>query len=50
MAAKGFQYDFFTQDWSITCGACGTPLDAPKKDIMYLVHRYHTKNECHGGW
>ena len=45
-----FKYDFFAGDWSANCGACGVALDAPKRDIMYLVYTYHTRNECLGGW
>jgi hypothetical protein len=46
----GFQHNFFTGEWNINCGTCDEPLDAPSKSMMYLIYKYHTKNECLGGW
>ena len=48
--SKGFQYDFFTGDWTHTCGACKETLDAATKTMMSLIFKYHTKKECLGGW
>jgi hypothetical protein len=48
--AKGFQYDYFGQEWSVLCTTCNTILYAPNKYDMLRTHRYHTRNECLGGW
>ena len=48
---KGFQYDFFAEEWSHTCKACGTELYAPTKLHMQGNLWIHThSNDCLGGW
>jgi len=48
---KGFQYDFFAEEWSFNCGACGTDLYAPTKKHMEGNFWLHThSNDCIGGW
>lgn len=48
---KGFQYDFFAQEWSHECGACGAELYAPtKKHLEGNFWRHTHSNSCLGGW
>lgn len=48
---KGFQYDFFAEEWSYTCRACNTDLYAPTKKHMEGNVWLHTHSkECLGGW
>ena len=45
------KYDFFGQEWSGKCGACGTELYAPTKGEYIVQFSYHThSDECLGGW
>ena len=46
----GYQYDFFAQEWSFKCGACGEMLYAPTKKEMWGNHWIHTHKTCLGGW
>jgi hypothetical protein len=48
---KGFQYDFFAEEWSYECGACGEELYAPTKKHLEGNFWIHThSNNCIGGW
>ena len=48
---KGFQYDFFAEEWSYECGACGKELYAPTKKHLEGNFWIHThSNNCIGGW
>ena len=49
-SVKGYQYDYFAQEWTILCLACNTDLYSPTKYDMIKTHLYHTRNECLGGW
>jgi len=49
--SRGFQYDFFAQEWSHECGACGEELYAPTKKHLEGNFWIHThSNNCIGGW
>ena len=49
--SKGFQYDFFAQEWSHTCGACGYELFTPTKADMQYNYWTHTRSDqCLGGY
>jgi hypothetical protein len=48
---KGFQFDFFAEEWSHTCGACGEELYAPTRKHLEGNFWIHThSNNCLGGW
>jgi hypothetical protein len=48
---RGFQYDFFAEEWSYECGACGQELYAPTKKHMEGNFWIHThSSDCIGGW
>lgn len=48
---RGFQYDFFAEEWSFDCGACGEKLYAPTKKHMEGNFWIHThSDDCLGGW
>jgi hypothetical protein len=47
---RGFQHDYFTGEWTHTCASCSEALSAATRTMMGLIHKYHTKNECLGGW
>ena len=47
---KGMMYDFFGQEWSLTCYACDEKLYAPNKKDMIKNRLYHTRNICLGGY
>lgn len=47
---RGYQRDFFTLEWTIDCKACGEPMDSTSRSLLALIYKYHTKNECLGGW
>ena len=49
-AQSGYMYDYFAQEWYVTCLACSTELFGPNKYEMLKIHLYHTRNECLGGW
>ena len=48
--SNGWQYDFFAGEWTVTCSTCREPLEGGTKTMLALIHKYHTKNECLGGW
>lgn len=51
--SKGFQYDFYAEEWSYECGACGTAFYAPtKNDMKYIWNRHIdiSRDDCLGGW
>jgi hypothetical protein len=44
-------YDFFAEEWSGSCGACGTELFAPTKGEYLMSFSIHTHSDkCLGGW
>ena len=44
-------YDFFGQEWSGECGACGTELYAPSKSAYLIQYSLHTHSDkCLGGY
>ena len=44
-------YDFFADEWSGGCGACGTELFAPTKSEYIMQFSIHTHSkDCLGGW
>lgn len=45
-----YQYDFFAQEWSYLCRACGSELYAPTQKDMWHNHWIHTHKDCLGGW
>ena len=47
---KGMLHDFFTGEWSMSCGSCNEKLFAPSRKIMTKIRLYHTRNECLGGY
>ena len=47
---KGYEYNYFTEEWNFTCLTCNTELFAPNKYVMLKIQAYHTRNECLGGW
>lgn len=48
---RGFQYDFFAEEWYYECGACGEELYAPTKKHLEGNFWIHThSNNCIGGW
>jgi hypothetical protein len=47
---RGYQYDFFREEWYFKCSTCNEELDAPNKVIMRKIHLYHTRNECLNGY
>jgi hypothetical protein len=49
-SVKGYQYDYFAQEWTVLCLACNIDLYSPTKYDMLKTHLYHTRNECLGGW
>lgn len=50
-SAKGFQYDFFAEEWDHICGACGKIFFTPtQNDMKYAVNKHITSEECLGGW
>jgi len=48
--SRGMQHDFFTGDWTYTCKVCDEMFDSKSKTVLSLMYKYHTKNECLGGW
>jgi len=48
--AKGAVYDFFSGEWSYTCGACKEPLSGPSRKILTKIRLYHSRNECLNGY
>jgi len=49
--SEGFQFDFFAEEWSYVCRACGTDLYAPtKKHMEGNVWRHTHSDGCIGGW
>ena len=48
---KLMSYDFFGDEWSGNCGACGIDLYAPTKGEYLIQYSKHThSNNCLGGW
>ena len=44
-------YDFFAEEWSGKCGACGVDLFAPSKGEYLLNYSLHTHSDkCLNGW
>ena len=48
--AKGAVYDFFSGEWSYTCGSCKEPLSGPSRKILTKIRLYHSRNECLNGY
>lgn len=45
------KYDFFGEEWSGVCGACGTELYAPTKGTYLVNFSHHThSDDCLGGY
>lgn len=45
------KYDFFGEEWSGVCRACGTELYAPTKYDYLVQFDIHTHSvNCLGGW
>jgi hypothetical protein len=47
---RGFQRDFLTGEWTYTCTCCSELMGAATRTMMALIYKFHTKNECLGGW
>jgi hypothetical protein len=48
---KYMTYDFFGEEWSGNCGACGLELFAPTKSEYLMQYSIHTHSDsCLGGY
>ena len=48
---KHMTYDFFAEEWSGECGACGSEMYAPTKSEYLISFSLHTHSkDCLGGW
>ena len=51
MRYKLMEYDFFAEEWSGQCGACGFWLYAPNKEAYNESRWIHThSDQCLGGY
>jgi len=48
--SKGYQYDFFAEEWSYVCRTCDTEMFAPTNNDLRYNHWKHTHETCLGGW
>ena len=46
----GYRYNFMDKEWFMRCGCCNEPLFGKTKTMLSLIRKFHTKNECLGGW
>lgn len=48
---KIMSYDWYSEEWSGNCGACGLDLFAPTKGEYLLSYTIHAhSNDCLGGY
>lgn len=48
--AKGYIYDFFSNEWYYKCSTCKEDFAGPSRKILTKIRLFHTRNECLGGY